>query len=392
MKGRLLILGAILGGCGPATEVVVSVDGELMVPTEIQRLRITVSNPPATDIVYQSQDLPLCGAGQSGACFAFPISVTLVPGKSSSPSVRVEVDAFADSTTPVTSDASIFSFAPGQSQRLQFFLYRNCLHKQCALMNDQACDANGNCFTLGPGGGSPDLSSPPLDGTSPPLDMTSLPPDLTPPPDLLPGPSLCGPAGTASKCPGTFAQCANFEGSFDWAQTTINITNALDTTRFCRGSSSLQVHSSMPGTSNCSGGVYENSTYAASQPHVWVRGFVYQPAPLASTSAVHLFLGQSVATAGVGAKDGQLAVFYAGTLTTSATAFPPDRWNCLEMEMDPAGHVNVWFDDLAVTDLSLSQPYSSLNFIGVGLYSFAAPVDVWVDEVAVSTGRIGCTN
>ena len=167
----VLALGMV-AACSPGTEVVLTIDSdELQVPADLQKLCITVTNPSVGPTpIYQSQDLAVCPPGKASHCFALPLSVTLTPGpKRAEDAVRVEVLALRAETScsdpdaamkAVASDASVFTFVKGESQKLDFFLYRSCLDKKCALM-DQACDRAGQCVTVTPGATSLDLATPP---------------------------------------------------------------------------------------------------------------------------------------------------------------------------------------------------------------------------------------
>lgn len=165
---KLLFL--FLAGCSPGTEVVVRISSsELIAPDDFQKLCINVTNPPGTKSIYESQDLVVCPPGASANCFPLPISVDLTPGpmRPNDP-VRVEVYALgrdqtcsrsADRAQAITADASVFTFINGQSQTLDFFLYRSCLNVDCSV-TDQTCDRDGGCVLLEPSGSrAPDLSS-----------------------------------------------------------------------------------------------------------------------------------------------------------------------------------------------------------------------------------------
>ncbi|MEO6953390.1 MAG: choice-of-anchor D domain-containing protein, partial [Polyangia bacterium] len=154
----LATLALLLTACSPGTEVLVRVSAtDLAVPADLQRLRISVTNPNATDptrIVYDSGLLTLCGEGVTAKCFSLPVTVDITPGSTNlATSVRVEVDAFAAASTPVVSEASVFQFVRGQSQRLDFDLVRACLGTGCASQ-DLACGSMGACALVSPNGGA----------------------------------------------------------------------------------------------------------------------------------------------------------------------------------------------------------------------------------------------
>ncbi len=152
----------LLAACGPPTAVVVHIDNtDLVVPTEVQRLLLTVTNPEVGGApAYQSQDLVPCTPGQTQGCFAFPITVTLAPGPGKpDAAVRVEVDAFDAQGTQVIADASVFTFTPNAQQRLDFYLQRACLHSVCGA-RDEACGPLGGCVRRAPTSATVDLASP----------------------------------------------------------------------------------------------------------------------------------------------------------------------------------------------------------------------------------------
>jgi formylglycine-generating enzyme required for sulfatase activity len=217
VKRAILVLGlTVAAGCSSGTEVVVTVDSSLMVPRDLQTICITVTNPPATgSAIYQSQDLPVCSPTQTSDCFHFPISVTLTPGsKQASDTVRVEVlalPAMVSCKSPdaaasaVTSDASVFTFVKGESQRLDFFLYPSCLSKQCAMLN-QACGDSGSCVGIQP---QPQFS----DGGSPP-DAAS---PVAPPPSCVGLLANCGPMTRDDCCDSPMVPGGMFYRGYDVA-------------------------------------------------------------------------------------------------------------------------------------------------------------------------------
>jgi hypothetical protein len=174
----------------PRTEVVVVVSARgLDVPRQIDSLQIAVTNRALTGEVvtfFDSQALPLCEPGESGGCYGFPITLTLVPGSErSGDPVRVQVNARLG-TSQIISDAAIFTFRRGVSARLDFILSPACLDKHCAE-SDRACDEKGECVVLSPipFDGEPLLDLGLSDDSSAPNDQSPLG-DLSAPPDLTP--------------------------------------------------------------------------------------------------------------------------------------------------------------------------------------------------------------
>jgi len=157
IRAALLAI-VLVAGCGPGAEVVINVEDDgLVIPDELERVRIRVTNPFETDptaLLYDSLDLPICGSGLPGHCYELPLSVTLAPGtKQPYTPVRVVVDAYAAAETPVISDASVFTFHADQGQHLDFVLRHACLGTAFAA-SDLACDSTGSCVHVAPRGGN----------------------------------------------------------------------------------------------------------------------------------------------------------------------------------------------------------------------------------------------
>jgi hypothetical protein len=168
---RLLPCLLVLAACGAPTEVVVHVESAgISIPTELDRLRIVVTNPTSsTDdggtVAYESPLVQLCDpVAPVQPCNDLPLTLTLVPGHADpSAPVRVEVQGYAPGDQmPSTTDAAVFAFVSGTRQDLDFALRSVCLGVQCAAAN-AACDESGGCTAIVPGGTTtPDLAPPAL--------------------------------------------------------------------------------------------------------------------------------------------------------------------------------------------------------------------------------------
>jgi hypothetical protein len=86
------------------------------------------------------------------------------------------------------------------------------------------------------------------------------------------------------------------------------------------------------------------------------------------------------------------------TWESDGGVMPMDQWVCFELDLDTLSETSLLYvNDVEVTDMSrglLDLP--QLGILGVGL-TFNLPnvqpaQDAWIDEVAVSTSRIGCTD
>ncbi len=168
-RALALVALAALAGCHqPRTEavVVISTDG-IRVPEDVASLHVLVIDKASTgdDPVFE-RNLFLCTAASSANCFTLPVTMTLIPGSiRPHDSVRVLVEALAPDSHAVIADAALFTFAEGQSQRLDFVLYANCLGNiDCAHL-DLACGPEDRCIPITPMtfSGEPDLMAGPID-------------------------------------------------------------------------------------------------------------------------------------------------------------------------------------------------------------------------------------
>jgi hypothetical protein len=202
--------------------VVITTEG-LTVPTDIDGVKVIISDFTAQQQLY-SLPLALCHDTLDSNCYHFPLTMTLIPGTTHpSDQVRVEVTGQRGGAD-LLSDAALFTFSEGQSLRLDFVLYANCIgNLSCAQLN-QACGAMAQCTTIkaNPFVGEPDLAAPAdlagapdlaspgdLAGadlqTAPGSDLAQSSPDMKqvqPPSDMAQGPPdmTCIPSCTNRQC------------------------------------------------------------------------------------------------------------------------------------------------------------------------------------------------
>jgi hypothetical protein len=91
----------------------------------------------------------------------------------------------------------------------------------------------------------------------------------------------------------------------------------------------------------------------------------------------------------------------------SATAIPVQRWACFEWRFDgPSNEMDFWLDGTSLTDLTvLGQGQGCINngtngkwllpaydilSMGWEHYQASDPIDMWIDDAAFDTKRIGC--
>jgi hypothetical protein len=207
----------------------------------------------------------------------------------------------------------------------------------------------------------------------------------------------------------TLALCEDFEtGMLDaktWKAIQTGGTATLDATRAARGSKySLHVHVN-PG-SDTTVGILESKTFPALKGALFARAFIYIPGAMVAS----LFMGDrhSRLMYAQGANPyGEYAIgIWNGGLiqnhyspnddSQDTKMLPPfDEWFCLEYELDStAGNVKGYLNDVEIKGLEhMGWPptnVATLQF-GVDRYgSFPVAEDIWFDDVAVDSSRIGC--
>lgn len=151
----LCVCTILLCACTKArTETVIVVDTNgVRIPQDVAKLHFTVADRQSggsDDIVFDA-DVVMCHDTLMTSCYNVPVSAALFPGKMRpQDSVRVEVDAVNPNGAVVTADAALFTFAEGQSERLDFVLWANCIGVTDCAVRNQACGPDGMCTMLSP--------------------------------------------------------------------------------------------------------------------------------------------------------------------------------------------------------------------------------------------------
>ena len=73
--------------------------------------------------------------------------------------------------------------------------------------------------------------------------------------------------------------------------------------------------------------------------------------------------------------------------------FPAETWACIEAYFDPsASEVDVWLDGVEVSDLHRTDwQQDAIDELRFGYEKYAGPeTQIWYDDIAVSSSRIGC--
>lgn len=173
------------------THLVVVMDTDYDVPTEVDRIRarvLKVSEDGTDEVETWNQEFPVTAGNTSETgMFALPASFSVVPeGADIDREVVVELDAAIEDLVLVTRRART-SFVPGEFRVLRMFLYRACAEADCVegtscgCTNGAAC-ANPSCV---------DELVDPL-ALEPTNDPGALPPSSNIPIECGSGQALCG--------------------------------------------------------------------------------------------------------------------------------------------------------------------------------------------------------
>jgi hypothetical protein len=201
-----------------------------------------------------------------------------------------------------------------------------------------------------------------------------------------------------------YALCEDFESgalAARWTQHATKGTVGVDQVRVHGGAYAFHAHTnaSTP-NNNLSANIAESETFPLLQAGVFLRAFLYLPSPAPASTGILFVVKQG----GVGDEldvdsPGAPLLFYEfnsnpDVSVTSATAFPTDRWVCLEWQV-LSGESRTFLDGVEVTDLHRTGlKVLAFDTLEVGLDFFSSAnqpaYDLWIDDVAVNGSRIGC--
>lgn len=222
----------------------------------------------------------------------------------------------------------------------------------------------------------------------------------------------------ASKCscPG-FLLCDGFEAATldtgTWTVDAQNGTAKIEATRFARGAQALHVN--VKASAGAHATVSETKSFPAPGNDFWGRAFMYvdgkAPQVHAGVFEASGPLMNSTAHVRLGFDHGEMAPNYlveSGTEygvfnSEPKTKVPTGRWACVEWHYaGPTNALSFFMDGAEMTEIavpaSTSPPWKSPAYaafeLGVLLFqndtATAAAFDVWFDEVALKSTRVGC--
>ena len=136
---RVVTFAWLLVGCASApTQLIVRVDSDLVVPTELASVRVTTMFEGA---VVRQLELPVSREA-SGTAHTLPFSFGVVPrGGDTSRDVRLVVEALDSLGVPLVERTAVVGFLPGRTLLLPVFLARSCIAVRCA--NGFTCTRDG---------------------------------------------------------------------------------------------------------------------------------------------------------------------------------------------------------------------------------------------------------
>jgi hypothetical protein len=136
------------------------------------------------------------------------------------------------------------------------------------------------------------------------------------------------------------------------------------------------------------------------QPHVFIRAFVFVPAPPAGKVTLYNLIEDVTPFEGVRIwiEDTGKLTIHNGVEQGDATTTDPltqGRWTCVEWEVDSSnsGAMKLWVDDELVAETTGDTlPATKLGKINIGVItqSLLTPFELWLDDVIVDDERITC--
>jgi hypothetical protein len=208
----------------------------------------------------------------------------------------------------------------------------------------------------------------------------------------------------------TLALCQDFENGLPtatgWSTVAANGTVTLDATRGYGGSGhSMHVHVNAGGDTGV--GIVEKLTFPALKNGFFSRAFIFIP----STNSTALFTGDRHTRLMYGHGTNPygeyaLGIWNGGIIqnhfsptddSVDTKMLPPfDQWFCLEYELDAStGRVAAYLDGNEIVALRhTGWPATNIDSLMFGAErygTFAVAEEIWFDNLAVSSTRIGCT-
>jgi hypothetical protein len=210
-----------------------------------------------------------------------------------------------------------------------------------------------------------------------------------------PSPSLCATSG--------FVMCDGFEsGTIAIPPWSTNAGLTVDAEHVYRGA--LAAHASTLALTAASTFIIDNTNRATLGTNTaYLRAFMYLTSTSATTTqglaVVDPLSNAASQIATVNLANRELVVEVESASTTSTgTAMPTDRWACLELSVRGSttttsndAELVLWLDSVQIADVTSFNLSPSQQFLfGLTVDNTQPASDLWIDEVALNTSRIGC--
>jgi hypothetical protein len=219
------------------------------------------------------------------------------------------------------------------------------------------------------------------------------------PPDAPPA-SLCATSG--------LVMCDGFEtGTFRDPPWSSAFNIVTDSAHVYRGALAAHAHTdALPANANYPSAVIDNTNASVFGTNTaYLRAFLYYASGSAQTvllSEVNPLNNDPTQVVKVFILSGLLQVETdTAAPTSTGVAMPTDRWTCFELAAKGStttssndAHATLWLDGTQLADVGSFNLSPSQQFVlGLNFYGLpAAPAsDLWMDEVALDSARIGCS-
>jgi len=187
-------------------------------------------------------------------------------------------------------------------------------------------------------------------------------------------------------------------------------TAVVDTTKAYRGTKSAHLKMAADRVFITESGTFNQTGSAATNNDMWGRMFTWVTAPMNPGGHTVFIRLEDPATSGMskelhlaGENDGSFGAEIRTTkdnwkMTSIMYPLATPKWECWEWHTSATNALEFYIDGKIQTPMTVTAadawPFPIFKKLSLGFLSFRgnASVEMWIDEVAVSTSRVGCDN